>query len=295
MIRARQQIGWAAIGLAVATTGCRKHKKPEARTAASASASAHQATPTLGKAQRLFCRAISVKGPVAVSGGKALENHARIDGSRWLDLGKKAVVDVRHSLSAREFQLHGPGHAVVCPGGAEQILLAEGEVVTTNGPGARPGAEAMIATPFGTVTYGDARLTATLSGKKLVVSVHSGVAWVRPAPGAKRDGPEKVQPKQKATLQLSGPLDTKKLVSLCRQAAEETARRARAVIHKPAAKDAGSLGERAAAHVRARKAARQVCATAEAAAGRTSDPTERKRLWGELERSGKLWQAVPRR
>ncbi len=277
----------------MAATGCSKHKKSSAKPAASASA--HPADHSLGKAQRLFCRALTVKGSVSVAGGKPLKSGSPIDGSRWLELGKDAVVDVRHSLSAREFQLHGPGRAVVCPGGAERILLASGEVVTTNGPGARPGAEAMIATPFGTVTYGDARLVARLTDKQLEVTVRSGAAWVDPAPGSKRNGPERVDPKQKTTLEASAQLDTDKLVSLCRKDAEETARRARAVIDKPTAKDAGTLGERAAAHVRARKAARRACATAEAAVGRVEDPARRKKLWGELERSGQLWRAVPQR
>lgn len=277
--------------LLLAASGCSKHKKPSAK--ASASASARSAGFRLGQAQRLVCRAVSVKGAVSVSGGKALKSHQLIDGSRWLDLGKDAVVHVRHMLSAREFELLGPGRMLVCPSGEERILLANGKVITTNGPGARPGAEAMIATPFGTVIYGDARLVATLSDKQLEVDVKAGSAWVRPAPGAKRDGPEQVEAKQKATL--SGASDTQDLVSRCRKAAEETARRARAVILRPAAKDAGSLGERAAAHVLARKAARAACATAEAAVGRTSDPAERKRLWTQLEASEKLWRAVPHR
>ena len=293
----RNRCCWALAALVLAATGCKKHDKPQARpgASASASASARKAEHSLGKAQRLFCRALSVKGSVSVSGAGHLKSRSPIDGSRWLDLGKDAVVDVRHSLSAREFQLRGPGRAIVCPGGAEQILLANGEVVTTNGPGARPGAEALIATPLGTVTYGDARLVATLSDKQLVVTARSGDAWVQPAPGATRNGPEKVDARHKATVKLSGALDTEKLVSLCRKAAEETARRAKAVIHKPTGKDAGTLGERAAAHVRARKAARAACATAEAALGRTSDPAERKRLWGQLEQSEKRWQAVPHR
>lgn len=281
-----------AFACSLAAAGCSKHKKPAGKPAASASA--HKVGHTLGEAQRLVCRALSVKGSVSFSGGGPLKTRSLIDGSRWLDLGKDAAVRVRHSLSAREFELRGPGHMVVCPAGEERILLASGEVVTTNGPGARPGAEALIATPFGTVTYGDAHLVAKLSNKQLEVTVRTGTAWVDPAPGATRNGPEQVDSKQKATLVVSGALDTRKLVSLCHKAAEETARRARAVIDRPKAKDAGSLGERAAAHVRARKEARRACATAEAAVGRTSDPAERKRLWGELEQSEMLWRAVPR-
>ncbi len=282
---------WVAVALAAA--GCHKHKASQANATASASASASSAGHALGQAQRLVCRAMSVKGPVNVAGGKALKARAMIDGSRWLDLGKDAVVSVRHTLSAREFELHGPGRAVVCPSGEEQILLANGTVVTTNGPGARPGAEALIATPFGTVVYGDARLVATLSDKKLEVKVQTGTAWVRPAPGAKRDGPEELEPSKQATL--SGTLDTQDLLSRCQKAAEETARRARAVIDKPTKKDAGSLGERAAAHVQARKAARAACATAAAAVGRTSDPAQLQRLWAQLEQAERLWRAVPHR
>lgn len=289
-----RRLPWVVLPLALAAAGCKKHHGAGTKPAASATASASAAGHSLGKAQRLFCRAIAVKGSVKVVGGKVVKDKAPIDGSRWLELGKGAELSVRHSLSAREFQLRGPARAVVCPSGEEQILLASGEVITTNGPGARPGAEALIATPLGTVGYGDARLVAKLDNRQLQVSVQSGDAWVTPAPGSTRKGPERVDPKQKASLELSGELDTRKLVKLCHKAAEEAARRARAVMAGPRkAKDAGSLGERAAAHVRARKGARAACATAEAAAGRTSDPAELKRLWGELEQSEQLWRAIP--
>jgi hypothetical protein len=225
----------------------------------------------------------------------ALKPGALLKGAKWVELPAGARISVRHAASARELSFEGPARAVICRNGEEQVLLAEGRVSASAGPGARPGAEVLIATPWGLVRYGDATIEVRTSGRRTEVTVRGGEAWLEPAKGATLRGGGKLVPGKKATLTGPPAVTPQSSVAACAQAAA-AARDSAAALLEPAsgAADAGSLGARAAAQVRNRRAARYACAIAAAAIGQLKDP-DRERLGTELERSERLWRAMPRR
>jgi hypothetical protein len=248
---------------------------------------------------QLACRALSVKGKVSLVGvPHPLTTGAALDGLAWLEVEKDAELSVRHVTSARELRIVGPALVLPCSDGEEQVLVVRGRVVTSAGPGARPGAQVLIASPFGEIRYGNAQLDVRVSAVKAEAKAESGEAWVEPAKGAHRTGPEHLEKaKQKATL--SGKTDAQTLVDECREAASDAARRARAVLAPAApadaASDGGALGERARAHVEARQRARGACAVARAAVRRSESTKDRDRQEMLIRRAESLWRAVPRR
>jgi hypothetical protein len=218
-----------------------------------------------------------------------------VDGTAWLELATGASASFRHSSSARELTVKGPGRMLACVEGGEDVIVAQGTVETSTGPGARPGAEVLIATPFGTVSYGDAKLSIKVAPKRLDATASQGEGWIEPAKGATLKGAEKITAKGKAAI--SGDAAPGPLVEACEQAAAETERLAKSVLAGPGADagaDAGTLGDRAAAHVRSRRAARGACRSALAAVARVADAPKRQELEDRLGRAEKQWSGIPK-
>lgn len=237
---------------------------------------------------------MDVQGNVTRHGSGAVLKGTLLDARSWIDLDKGASLTFRHVDSAREVTIKGPAYVTVCPHGEEEVLLTRGELTTTTGAGARPGAEVLVATPFAAVVYGNAKLDVRVGEHGTDLAVQAGDAWLRAAPGVKLQGEEHVMSGKKAHA-VGSKADPNRLLSECNKAAEEAAQRARELLARRPEPDAGSLGGRAAAHVRARQTARERCAVAGAAAGLTPDPAERQRQWALLGRADRLWMSVPGR
>jgi hypothetical protein len=220
---------------------------------------------------------------------------ARLETAGFIDLGAAARIVVKHARSGRELTVEGPARAELCRDGEEQVLLTSGRFKGTTGIGARPGAEVWVATPAGLIRYGDAELSVQVDGKKAVVSVTSGDAWVEPARGSTLKGATHVVAKSTASLSRGAGATSAGLVSNCEEAAESAASAAQRVFAGPSPDggDAGSFGERAAAQVQARRAARAACASAGAALGQVTDQEEHKRLAARIDRADRLWRLVP--
>lgn len=253
------------------------------------SASAPPTRPRVPAATSPGCRVLALGGEVK-QGDEPLVNGAVIYGTAWLELAKGASLTLRHTVSTREVTLTGPGSALPCLDGDEDVLLASGTFSSTAGPGARPGAEVVVFTPLGTVSYGDAQITVRASKNKVDVSSAKGEAWVLPAQGATRKGPEKASgPKDKPLL--TGPGTVEPLVKECERAAERAEGLARAVL-SPATGDGGTLGERAAAHLEARKAARRACGAARAGARTEPDADKRSGFERRVQEAGSRWRSL---
>jgi len=275
--------------------------EPSGPSAAFAAASA-AASPPVAEAPRVApapreapntCRVLAIDGKAETPAGP-LVLQASLDGTGFIDLAAGARVVAKHARSGRELTVQGPARAVICPGGEEQVFLASGRFKTVAGPGARPGAEVWVATPAGVVRYGDASLSILADNKKLEVTVDAGDAWVEPARGATLKGPEHVTAQRKALLSRGAESKTPLLVSECEKNAEAAANAARQLLGiEPLPADAGTLGERAAAQVRARRVARAACASAGAALGEVKDLKERDRLAEQIKRADQLWRLVP--
>jgi hypothetical protein len=289
-----RRVSAVALVLCALGSGCKR--KPTPPPAPSAPASSLASAPPVVSAPFVprpvpGCRALAVKGLVTL-GDSGVVVGSLLDGDRWLTLASGATLSIKHTQSGRELELIGPATAMVCRRGAEQVLLAAGQVSTSSGMGARPGAEVLIATPTGTLRYGDAALDADLGPRALRVNVKQGEAWLEPeALGAPAFSNPLRPPKGRALL-AARPLDTKKLLASCETAAKRAEAGARAVVAP--GPDAGPLGERVAAHVKERAEARAACAVAAAATGLVSDPAERQSLWTAVTRWEGLWQSVPR-
>jgi hypothetical protein len=175
------------------------------------------------------------------------------------------------------------------------VLLARGTVTVGGGMGARPGAEVSLATPVAVVRYADAELTLRLDEKQLKVEVRAGQAELDAPAGGPGAAPRKalkspLRGKDKLLVPLGKP-DVAQLMARCQEAAELAAQTARKVGEKSAPEP---LGERAQAHVRARRAARAACTIAAAATGLVADPAAASRFWADAERWEELWETIPR-
>ena len=96
-------------------------------------------------------------------------------------------------------------------------------------------------------------------------------------------------------------MPAEELVATCQAAAQATSESAARVLARDAGADAGagSLGERAATHMRDRGKARMACAVAAAAVGALSGTeatqrAERESLSASVAHADELWQSVPR-
>jgi hypothetical protein len=242
-------------------------------------------TPPITAATEPACRVLRLSGS-ARRGSEPLTANALLRGEEWLSLDDGTSLTLKHSTSGRELSLEGPARVRACQRGREQILLTRGKLHTTATTGARPGAEVLIATPAGAVRYADAELELDLSAKRLRLDVLVGRADFEPAGG----GAKSLGPKQKLNLPVVTP-DAASSMQRCREAAEAAQNAARRVGEHGSSE---SLGERAQAHVRARKAARSACTIAAAATGLAADPAEQARLWDEAARWEALWESFPK-
>lgn len=215
-----------------------------------------------------------------------------ISGERWIELESKSKLDVKHSAGGREYSILGPALVLPCRDGREQIVLARGELITSVGAGARPGAMVLIATPFGVVRYGEATLTVKAETRHARVRVESGAAWLSAASGSTRSGQERlIGPEAKSRLQLSGTkLDPGKLVGVCEEEASTAKNQAEELIAKS---KAPGLGERAKAHVQQRSTAREACLVAEAAARLAQEPAQMEALQKRVRKANRAWSQLP--
>ena len=286
------------LALALATSACDDPPKRSTVDAAPSANPAPAVTPAKSAAmprppppRATGCRTLAIRGDVRV-GATPVSVGMMIDGTRWLELQEGAEVSFRHAQTTRELTVKGPGRALACADGEEDFILARGALQTSAGPGARPGAQVTVYTPFGTVSYGDARIDIRASAAKLDVRVSKGEAWLLAATGSRRAGPETVTgPKGRGTL--AGPAAATALAEACEEAATRAEQLAQSVLDPSAAgPDAGSLGDRAAAHLRARQAARAACGSARAAAARSAEDATRRDLERRLLAADRRWKAV---
>lgn len=293
--------GWTVVFVALA---CEKSGEPQSNepTAGSKTAAASQAlgAPSVPSAPvpeislptlpTQVCRALTVTGRIQNDRGDAVAARAELDGKSWLELADGASMSVKHAKTAREVRLNGPGRFLPCYEGSEVFLVHNGRIETTFGLGARPGAEVLIATPFGIVSYGDATLRAVVGESALEVEVRQGEAWLE---GTSRDeAPEKIT-KGNRGARAAEEANVKTLLTRCEKAAQESEARARAVLDRKA--DKKTLGARAAAHLRARQSARKACGIAAAAVGQKAPLPNAGDLHRRLRSADALWRRVPGR
>jgi hypothetical protein len=263
---------------------------PSASAAGSVSVEPPASVPRAGLAKGA-CRALLVTGKASFD-GTPIVTGTLLDGEHWVLLEAGSSVALRHTLTSREFKLIGPGKVLPCRGGAEQLLLTTGQLSTSANLGVRPGAEVLIATPLGTVHYGDAALDVELSAKGLRVRVKQGEAWVEPEKAGMP--PFKNPVGSGAEARLPGrPSNAQALLDSCETAAQHARDSAEQVLTAGQAGATSSLGARAAENMRARAAARSECAMAAAALGTLEDPAERQRLSAAVAHADELWRSVP--
>ncbi len=277
--------------------GCSKGGDPAAAgTSASASASAAaapRAPPSASAsvpapAPMAGCRAVRVSGEAKV-GEAPLASGSLLDGETWVTLAKGAKVSLKHTSTGRELEVSGPALFRACRRGREQLLLARGSVLVGASMGSRPGAEVLIATPVAGVRYGEADFTLTLDDKKLKLAVRTGRVELDPQPPKPVKSP--LSAKDTLVLPLGKP-DPKALMALCQEAAQAAEASGRRVGDRSAPEP---LGERAQAHVKARRLARTACTVAAASTGLVADPVASAGLWAEAARWEGLWESIPRR
>ena len=297
MPRIGYRLAWLALS-AVCLSGCGKHDATSKPSGASATATpsvaavVSESKPVAREpAEKPGCRALVVSGFATVDGVPLLTS-AWLDGTHWVELAAGSSVALRHTLTSREFRLIGPGHALPCRDGSEQILLADGQLSTSANLGVRPGAEVLIATPEGVVHYGDAALDLELGEKGLRVRVKQGEAFVEPEARGKPPFKNPVHSGAEARLS-STPAKAHALADACQSAAQSAESSARRVLNGEGSGGNDSLGARAAAHMRERSKARTACAIAAAAAFGERDPAIRQSLSAAIVHADELWQSVP--
>lgn len=283
------------LALAVLASACRKSAIPAEPVA---SATASRTPPIVASssvrsgAPPAACRALRVTGEAKLgAAGTRLQSGSLVDGSEWVSLPKDAKLTLKHTASGRELGIAGPARFRACARGREQLLLAEGAVSGVAGPGARPGAEVLIATPVAALRYADAELSLVVDSERLSLAVRAGSVEVEPLPSPKPPPKSPLRANDKLVLALGKP-DAARLMADCKSAAEHAESAAQRVADGRATE---SLGARAQAHVRARKAARASCAVAAAATGLVADPEASAGLWAEATRWEGLWESIPRR
>jgi hypothetical protein len=197
----------------------------------------------------------------------------------WLELGAGVELQLKHTETTRELSLLGPGRFLACADGAEAVLVAEGVVVTTPGPGSRAGAEVQLATPFGVVHYADAALRLDVQREKLALEVKLGAAALDATVNEDRAGGTRPEPVRapRGRLALAGKVDPEALAKRCSLA--EARIQSKTATSPPSA--GPERGAWALSLFEARKAARYACARARASAGRL-EGAERVRLLDQL-------------
>ena len=263
-------------------------KAVEEAVAVASASSEVSASPAPEPRRAPTCRALRVEGDARV-GDAALSQGAELDGSDWVRLGAGASLTLKHASSGREIALAGPAVFRACRRGREQVLLAEGKITVGLGMGARPGAEVLIATPVGGVRYAEAEFSLALDRQGLRVEVRAGQVEVDPAVPATPAGKSSLHAKDKLVIPMGKP-DVAALMLRCKDAAEAAESSARRVGDRSLPEP---LGERAQAHVRARKTARVACTIAAASTGLVADPVAAAGFWADAARWEGLWESVP--
>jgi len=238
---------------------------------------------------------MSLVGAATASSGEALRVGALLDGVSPLELGSGATVRLKHTQSGREWTVDGPARVSACPGGNEEIVLGEGSLRTELSAGARPGAQVLLGTPFGSVRYGDARLRLSVTDGALRASVEAGEAWLVPlvlgeqAAGARAPKETRLTPAAPLERGRGERVLAALGVKACARDANAAVAQAKVLLSSVAT----GLGERAAAHVRARQRARASCASAAAAVLQQSEGTARDARLAELGAYRTAWSGVP--
>ena len=233
------------------------------------------------------CRVTSAAGSVRVGSGAPLVRGEKLIGKGWLELEADARIVVKHTQTAREWVLEGPALAAFCPHGREEVVLGSGKLQTEIGAGARPGGEVTVGTPFGSVSYGDARLRLQVSDQALALTPEAGDAWLTPAgPKVAEDVRVSGGAKERRTRRLGAT----EALAVCADAAKRSEELARA-LQTPSS-SGSRLGQRAAEHMRARKLARRFCANAAAAVIVELRGQAREDRLRELAGHEQAWQRV---
>jgi hypothetical protein len=238
---------------------------------------------------KALCRALAVKGTVTAAGGTPLVTGDGLGHAGYVELAEGGSLTVKNTETSRELSFSGPARVLPCERGEERFVLPFGAVETTTWAGARPGADVLIATPFGAVRYGDAKLEVHADSKGLTVASAAGDAWVWLGGAAAE---QKIPDGKRFESRGRAP-DVKALVTDCETRAGEAESRARAVLVP--GKSTAPLGTRAAEHVRARKAARLSCAVAAAAVQTAKTDAEKDELGRRVSYAEARWRSVPPR
>ncbi len=272
-----------ALWIGAATLGCKD------KTAANGAASvpSPSASAPLVKASPPACRAIQVQGDVKSAAG-AVAVLTPLDGRTWVSLGEGAELAVRHGVSAREFELRGPGRFLPCRGGLEQVLASEGRVKSAPGTGVRPGGEFLIATPLGSVSYGDAELEVSVGASSLELELGRGELVTELAPGT--SGYPEAGLKAKGHAKLQGAVEPDKLMAGCESAAKDSIEAASRVL---SASEKPAMGKAAADQLVVRRRARAMCAIAASGIEREPEPTRKSALEERLVAAERAWRTVP--
>jgi hypothetical protein len=282
------------LGLASAAACSKPHNVPEPAPSTSPAPPAGASATTAATVPHVVqpkpaCRALLVTGVAAVEGAP-ITTGMLLDGQHWVDLSAGSSVALRHTVTSREFTLLGPARILPCRNGAEQLLLAKGRLSTAANLGVRPGAEVLIATPSGSIHYGDAALDVEFGSKGLRMRVKQGEASLEPAARGK---PPFKNPVRSGEARLPPQVvDAQALTQAC-QSAAQTARDSAEHVLGTGLGAIATLGARAAAHMRNRSAARTACAIAAAALGADADSAETSTLSAAVAHADELWQSVP--
>jgi hypothetical protein len=224
--------------------------------------------------------------------GKALHVGQGLDGDRWLRLHEAARIVLRHAATAREYAVNGPAKVLPCRDGHEEVLLAEGEFRASPGGGARPGAMVVVATPLGTLQYGNADLTVRATSRASELDLNSGSAWLEAGSGARVVGRAKlIGPEAKGRIVKEPNHSATGAVGRCEAKAKEAEAQALDLIKKP---QRDGVGAAAAKHMRLRSAARRACRVAESALQLAPEP-KRQPLNGRISAANAAWQRIPNR
>jgi hypothetical protein len=312
------------IGLSVPATGCGACERDEtAPTQNAPSSTASSAAPSSGRPPAatsshqapLPCRVLAVEGEVRVdssaaapdsAAGPALATRSEIPELAWLSLAPSARLVAKDPRSARETVFRGPGRARVCVDHLEESWVAAGTFESSLGTGDVPGAEEWVVTPLGVVRFGGGKVSIEVLGRRVRLSIGSGVAFVWTARDAgARSGDGGVAPivddgwarvaDGSATLTAGA---SQPRLEAARDAVDGCTERARSVRDLTSILLGGAAdATTAVGQVTARRLARAACAVAALRADLLSAPDGssevRSGLSASLKEAAGLWRSLP--
>ncbi len=267
----------------------------------------------------LPCRIVALDGDVraepveeADAATPALAAEGTVPDAAWIAAGPRARLVAKDARTTRETSFFGPGRFRPCVGRHEESWIASGRFESATGAGESPGAEEWVVTPLAVVRYNAVKMRVEVSARATAIHVESGAAFVLPADdssGAKPEpggeaGVEDLtdRPWRRlggGSLTLSAAAGAapaaRPVVDACAGRAREAEDIARTLFSRvlDAGSLAGSLGEQAAAHVRARRVARATCAIAELRVALSPAGDARRAMESELRESTTRWSSVP--